>query len=83
MNQPGLSELQTIEYASNEKAEMESHMACADLPEEDQQILVPCNQKTKDTHVTGVATSVREEMCRFVANDQYYGAKPLCMPRET
>jgi hypothetical protein len=70
MNQPGLSELQTIEYESKEKAEMESHMACADLPEEDEQILVPCNRKTKDTHVTGIATSVREEMCRFVANDQ-------------
>jgi hypothetical protein len=70
MNQPGLSELQTIEYASKEKAEMESHMACADLPEEDKQILVPCNRKTKDTHVRGIATSVREEMCRFVANDQ-------------
>jgi hypothetical protein len=45
---------------------MESHMACADLAEEDEQILVPCNRKTKDTYVTGIATSVRDEMCWFV-----------------
>jgi hypothetical protein len=41
-------------------------MACADLAEEDEQILVPCNRKTKDTYVTGIATSVRDEMCWFV-----------------
>ncbi len=45
-------------------------MACVDLAEEDEQILVSCNRKTKDTYVTGIVTFVKEEMCRSAANNQ-------------
>jgi hypothetical protein len=53
----------------SKKKQKWSVMACADLPEEDEQILVPRNRKTKETYVTGIVAFVKEEMCRFAANE--------------
>jgi hypothetical protein len=58
-------------------------MACADLAEEDEQILVPCNRKTKDTYVTGIATSVRRNVlvCGLMTNTME--PRHCMVPRET